>query len=170
MANNLVAPDALSGFPGAPFTDAVVDAAVASLRRTAGWHVAPSLTETVTLDGSGGTRLILDTLRLTAVTEARNVLEATPSIIDVRWSKVGVLAGYFPWGFRSVEVDMTHGYDACPPDLLPLIANACQRIKVDPTVASQGAGPFTVTFRDVDGATQTVVDPGLARYVLPPRP
>jgi hypothetical protein len=128
------------------------------------------LVETVTLDSNGGSRLVLNTLQLTAITGVRDVINVPSSTIEVRWSKVGVLSGYFPSGFRSVEVDMTHGYTQCPPELLPLIANACQRILLDPTVASQGAGPFTVTFRDVDGATQAVVDPALAHYVLPSRP
>lgn len=169
MANDLITPDELSGFPGAPFTDAVVDAAVASLRNAAGWHVAPSRTETVTVDSDGGSRLILDTLHLTAVAEVRNTINDPATPIEVRWSKAGILAGWFPCGFQSVEVDITHGYDECPPDLVPLIANACQRINTDPTVASQGAGPFTVTYRALDGATQSTVDPGLARYVIPAR-
>ncbi|MBA3781014.1 MAG: hypothetical protein H0X12_04065 [Nocardioides sp.] len=169
MSNDLIAPEDLGAFPGAPFSDEVVDAAVAGLRAAAGWHIAPSRTETVTVDSPGGYRLILDTLYLTAVNGVRNVLDVTPSeITGVRFSKAGILAGCFPCGFQSVEVDIMHGYAATPPDLLPLLASACQRITVDTSVvASQGAGPFSVTFRDP--ATSSV-DPGLARYALPSRP
>ena len=170
MANSLVSPNELHGLPGEPFSDAVVDSAVASLRRVAGWHIAPSVIETVKVDSPGGSRLILDTLHLTAVSEVRNVLDDVPHVITVRWSKAGILAGEFPCGFQSVEVDMTHGYAECPPDLLPLIASACQRIRLDSTVASQGAGPFSVTFRDFDGSARPSVDVGLTRYVLPSRP
>ena len=50
MPNDLLGPNELSGFPGAPFTDQVVDSAVAALRAAAGWHIAPSRTETVAVD------------------------------------------------------------------------------------------------------------------------
>lgn len=174
MTNSLVAPVDLDDFPGAPFSDPVVDAAVGELRRAAGWHIAPSVSETLTVDSDGGRTLILPTLYLTAVDAVRNVGSDDPVLVDpIRFSRVGVVQTPYtciPCGLSSVEVDVTHGYEECPPELLPIIAAACRQIGADTrTVTSQGAGPFSITYRDpsTNGGS---VDPAVARYALPPRP
>lgn len=171
MTNDLCEVEDLSGFPGAPFSQEVVDAAVANLRAHAGWHIAPSRTETLELDCAGGARVPLPSLRVTAVSEVRDTSSDTPVVVqDFRWSKAGILSrSSWPCGFQALEVDLTHGYDKCPPELLGAIAAGCEFIKTNRMVAAQAAGPFSQTFRD--GSTAGAAsDESVARYVLPSRP
>ena len=174
MTNDLVSPSDLTGFPGAPFSDDVVDAAVASLRAYAGWHIAPSRTETLTVDSDGGDRLTLPSLHVTAVTEVRNVYSAdSPSeITGFRWAKAGILALYCGWpcGFQSVEVDLTHGYDTVPVELLASLAAACAVGSLT-GVASRSIGPFSESYSSSSGSASFFSsDPAASRYALPPRP
>lgn len=174
MANDLVGPQDLAAFPGAPFSDEVVDAAVETLRGSAGWHIAPSRAETMTLDTEGGGRLILDTLRLTAVTAVRNTLGATTSpILGFRWSRAGVVAGNFPTGFQSVEVDVVHGFPTCPADLLPVIASLATGASTDAAISQETSGPFSVVRSDLSTLASWLdrsAGSVLARYTLPSRP
>lgn len=171
MTHPLVDPGDLDGFPGAPFNDAaVVDAAVARVRREARWHIAPSVTETLTVTGySGGEALLLPTMRLTAVTEVRDVTGDTPVVLT-GWDFSP--AGYLTWHTwptcttyyhrrTKFEVDVVHGYEQCPADLLPVIAAAAQGALTDSRIMV--AGPFQ--FRD----STTAPDPTLAAYTLPQR-
>jgi hypothetical protein len=176
MSNDLVVPEDLAGFPGAPFADAVVDAAVAELRKAAGWHIAPSRQETVAVESEGGWTVILPTLHLTEVRAARDVtsLDADPTVLT-GWRGTATLrfrAGIVGrpmcgWPRGALEVDITHGYDRCPPELLPVIAAACRSMASDArTVQSENSGPFSVTYRAPSGD----LDPAVARYALPSRP
>lgn len=172
MHDFVVVPSDLEGYPGAPFGDGVVQAALASIRRHAGWHIATEVTETLTVDAIGGTRLILPTLHVTDVTEVRIVRdESMTTATGYRWSAAGILSRSCGWpeGFRTVEVDLTHGYRDFPAELLPVIAAECQSITTGRLVASQSAGPFSQSFRD-SGGSYTTTDPALARYTLPTRP
>jgi hypothetical protein len=125
----LVDPGDLIAFPGAPFDFDVVDAAVAGLRNSLGWHVAPPKNETVTVDARGGRYLFLPTLKATAVTLVQDVTGTTPvTITDYFIAGAGTLARLAGWPCReqAVAVTMTHGYDACPADLLQVVAELCQ--------------------------------------------
>lgn len=150
MANDLVHPDELEGFPGAPFTEEQVDAAVAALRRAAGWHIAPVREETVTLDVTRmESRLRLPTRHLLTVDEVRDVAaEETVDEADYRVSLPKALvwraSGYWPEGYGAVEVDFTHGYAECPPDVLAVVAMAAQRVRSDVTVRSVSVDDFSV--------------------------
>lgn len=177
MANDLVTPGDLSGLPGAPFDDAVVDLAVASLRAAVGWHIAPSRTETLTVDGEGGGYVMLPSLNVTDVTAVRDIYTpATPhTMTGFRWSKAGVLTvpGYVPYGYASLEVDLVHGYDECPTDLYPVIVALIQGATFNATVSQQSAGPFAVTATNLStlGSWLDRVSGGvLARYRIPSRP
>ena len=174
MTNDLVGPSDLSGFPGAPFTDEIVDAAVAELRKVARWHIAPSISETLTVESTGGQTLVLDTLHLTALTAVRDVTDTTPTdVTDWRSNptprfRAGIVTRSCGWPCGDLELDVTHGYAACPPELLPVLAAACRQIGADSrTVQTQGAGPFSITYRD---PATGEVDPAVARYALPTRP
>lgn len=176
MTNDLVSPTELSGFPGAPFADGVVDAAVAELRKVAGWHIAPPRTETVAVESAGDYAVILPTLHLTAVAAVRDVTALdSPATSVTEWRtnatlrfRAGIVTRPCGWPCGELEFDITHGHDACPPELLPVIAAACRQIGADSrSVQSEAAGPFSVTYRDP--ATGDV-DPAVARYALPPRP
>lgn len=153
----------LDSFPGGPFDPSVVASAVARVRREARWHIAPSVTETLTVDAHGGTLLLLPTMYLTAVTEVRDVSGDDPvELEDWKWSRNGYLTRcWWPCGPRAVEVDVTHGYAECPDDLLPVIAAAARAVSTDTRISA--AGPFQ--FREV----MFGADPALTAYALPQR-
>src|SRR5690606_21026274 len=116
----------LAGMDGGPFTEKAVESAGAQIRRLAGWHIAPEVTETLTVDSHGGDRLWLPTRHVVDVLAVRDVTGDAPrELTGWRWSAAGLLEirGRFPSGFRSVEVELVHGFDACPADLLPAVAD-----------------------------------------------
>lgn len=167
MTNTLAAPSDLTSYPGAPFTDALVDAAVATLRRIAGWHIAPSITETVTVDGPATKLLVLPTLWLTSVTAVRDVSGATPiALSNWRAARAGMLrrVGGWPRGFLTVTADIVHGYATTPPELFPVVAGLCNLIMLDPDVAQESLGSWSVTARETLGTTQAET---LGGYTLP---
>lgn len=125
----LVSPDDLGAFPGAPFDDAVVAAAAGTVRFVARWHIAPSVTQTITLDGPGTATLHLPTLHLTAVTAVTENGTAV-GVGSYDWSASGMLTkrtGLWTDRPRGITITLTHGYDECPPELLPVIAEQCRR-------------------------------------------
>jgi hypothetical protein len=154
----------LTDFPGAPFPAGKVLSACEAIRREAGWHIAPSVTETLTLDSEGGPLLVLPTLYLTAVTEVRDMTGSEPQVLTGwRLSRKGLLSGcWFPAGFSAVEVDVTHGYDACPPELFPVIADWTAR-----RVMQESLGSRSVAY-SADG--DSPIASTLARFKLPSRP
>lgn len=151
MSNTLAAPGDLTDFPGAPFVDALVDAAVASLRREVGWHIAPSVDETLTVDASGGHWLMLPTMHLTAVAEVRNVSGDGDPVVITGWrfKRSGMLyrAGGWPHGVGAIEVDVTHGEAETPPELLPVIAERCQVAKRRVDLNSRSLGDLSENYR-----------------------
>jgi len=171
MANTLAAPADLTAFPGAPFDEDIVDAAVDALRRDAGWHIAPEVTETVLLDATGGTILFLPTLRLTSVAEVRDLREDDPVVLDAwRKSRTGMLSreSYWPRGFETVEVDMTHGYETTPPSLFAVIAEYCQQQLTNAAVRQEAAGGESISY-SAGGALTSQSAQILARFTIPPR-
>lgn len=108
----------LAAFNGGPFTQAVVTSAGDSVRDECGWHIAPEISTTMKFRGEG-TVLLLPTMRLMDVSLIRD-RNGYP-ITGVDWFQNGVLE--CPAGFPSyVEVTFRHGYKACPPSLLGIIA------------------------------------------------
>ena len=173
MSNDLVSPVDLSEFPGAPYSDTVVDAAAARLRNEAGWHIAPLREETLTLDGTDGQFLILPTLKLVEVTEIRDVSSATPVILT-GWRASRTKGMVYrdcgwPCGFESIEVDLSHGYDAVPADLLPEVARYCQdAAEVNTaTKSSISIDDYTEVLED-SSATGESSTSAIAAYTLDP--
>ena len=116
----------LVDFPGAPFAESLVESAGESVRAEAGWHIAPQVTETLRIFSEGGTALVLPTLEYT-VSAVRDISGDTPVVLT-GWTDRGsgiLLKSYWPAG-RVLEVDVVHGYVACPPELLPVIAHRVQ--------------------------------------------
>lgn len=113
--------------------------ACAAVRAYCGWHVAPSVTESITLDGSGTQFLMLPSLRvtdITAITEDGSTADAT----QYQWSATGQLWRSWPWSgnFRSVVVDLTHGYDSCPEEILGVLEEAASRGTAGTAVSQVG--------------------------------
>lgn len=134
----LVYKEDLADFPGAPFKDSTVKAAAGQVRRICGWHIAPSLTQALTLDHDGSGVLYLPSLYVTDVASVRDLTGSTPrEISNWRWSGAGMIEGSFPRGFRAVEVTLTHGYEECPDDLLPVLASRTQRRAMQESLGSR---------------------------------
>lgn len=158
---DLATVDDLAGLPGGPFSAATVKAAGESVRRLCGWHIAPSVTETIVLDSPGGDVLWLPSRHVTAVESVRDLTGDVPvDLTGWRWSQAGMLSGKFPAGFRVVEVTLTHGFDSCPPDLLPVVADRTRR-----RVMAESLGARSVTY----GTESNHLLDSLAGYRLGPR-
>lgn len=123
----LVQASELAGFPGAPFLPAVVDAAAAAIRAEAGWHIAPVIFETIEEETDGGTLVLLPSLQIEEIVEVRNA-DTGAVIPNWRVNKArGVLHSRGgPWP-EVIEVDWSHGYAQCPPELIPVIVERSQR-------------------------------------------
>ena len=113
--------------------DTALAYASAWVRAYCGWHIAPSIDDTVTLDTYGGRYLLLPTLHLT---ELGDVTLTDPDAIVVEpdhltWSQVGLVAltcGTWPDGLATVTVDMTHGYDSAPDALAAVVVAVTKRL------------------------------------------
>lgn len=164
MANTLASAGDLGDMEGAPFADSVVDSAAAEVRAAAGWHIAPEVDETLTVDSHGGTTLILPSLMVTAIAEVRHVpTTGDPVVITdyLRRVKSTVLYRHCGWPCGVIEVDVTHGYSDTPADLLPALADVARGRKLKSWVK----GPFGETYDST-----TAAGSALNRYKLPPRP
>lgn len=105
-----------------PRADLILDGATRGIQRYAGWHIAPSRTETIRLDGAYvGNVLQLPSLRVTNVdfVRAYHKFDADFDLYDdysFGWSQNGNLERYskwgWPYGYRNIEVTFTHGYSA----------------------------------------------------------
>jgi hypothetical protein len=164
----MVSPVQLLAFPGAPFAPELVEAAEASVRSDAGWHIAPVVTETVTVRSVGREVVLpsLNVVSVTAVNGRASGWELLPGGI-LRWAHIGlVLAVNAPaYSYSSgsvVQVTLTHGFEACPADLLPVVAARAQMVaQATPAVQSETTGPYSVTYRQQSGPTEVP-----ARYRL----
>jgi hypothetical protein len=159
----------LSGFEGAPFDDIAVSIACADVRAEAGWHIAPKVTETLTVASYGGNLLTLPTRRLVSVTAVRDVSTGSPVTLT-DWTRIG-LALYrgttyrwsTGWPVGTLEVDVVHGYDTTPRDLLPVIV---ARVNSATTVGAVQQRSYTVGGISESETYRDETDPVLARYAL----
>jgi hypothetical protein len=128
-------------------------AAVSSyIRRYCGWHIAPSLTMDLTVDGSGSTILTLPTLHLTALTSITEQGASSPSIYDdvtYDWSANGtvVKANHTAWTNRlsGITATITHGW------ALEEVGDLAQIVMS--TVARAGVNVYGLTNQAVGGVS-----------------
>lgn len=134
-----------------PRVEGALAGASAAIRRYCGWHVAPVVTETLTLDGPGGRVLSLPTLNVSAVGP---VVEDTTSLTDstdYRWSADGSVkrkSGYWSDDYRILTVTLTHGYFLQDvPDVVRVILAVVARELSSPTGATrEQAGAVSVSW------------------------
>lgn len=163
--DDLIRPEDLEGFPGAPFSPAVVRAASGAIRSETGWHIAPEVTETVEVETGCARVALLPTLHVVEVSEVRDLDGDVLTGWRVNRS-TGVLRRRDCAWPDVIEVDLTHGYKECPPELLPVIAERSQRGKAG-LVRQENIGARSVSYAQHYDATGVGV---LARYTLPSRP
>lgn len=173
----LADPILLSDYPGGPFTARTIAAASASVRSDCRWHVAPVVTETVTVDGSLSRLLLLPTLRLVTVT-AVHVLDDSGTtwmpIVGWRPANAGMLYRPTGWNYgpAGVQVTMSHGYAQTPHDLLPVLAARCQRSLSDSILTQRSETIGTRTSSESYNVNRLQIEAGsdsLAAYRLPVR-
>lgn len=128
------------------------DAANQAVRDYCGWHIAPSYTETLTLDGTGYGKIFLPTKHLTDVSELH--IDGVP-VEGYRWSENGWItldSEVFPKRDRVVTVTITHGYEDASP-VGQVIAGIVARARMSPTgnIVQQRAGTQSVTFATSGG-------------------
>lgn len=173
-----VTPDELSDYQTGD-AQTHLDLALAAVRSYCGWHIAPSQTDDLVLDGSGLPVLALPTLHLTGVADVvDDETELDPDDDDYRWSESGYLVkacGSWSCQLRSVTLTITHGYPILPDEIRAVVMAAASRSQSAPDGAqSLQAGPFSRTMgRNADGSTGGVVlseleKAVLDRYRLPP--
>lgn len=136
------------------------DAAQKLVRDYCGWHVAPVITETITLDGTGSRRLFLPSLKVLEV-QSVTVKGEPLDAAAYSWTEAGILyrGGGWPEGYRNVEVTLVHGNP--PEDVRWIVDAIVARLAVAPKGRLQrknvgqiggawenGAGSPTRLFRD----------------------
>lgn len=137
-----------------PGLQQLLASASAMVRRYCGWHIAPVITESVLMDGSGSRLLMLPTLRLVGVTSvvdgglANIVIDpAVPGF----WTQNGWLYREDGWSqqLRGVAVTYQHGFDqVLMDDLVALVCTMAARAASTPTgaVSSEVSGGNSITY------------------------
>jgi hypothetical protein len=155
-------------------------AAISAIRGYCGWHIAPSVTEVVTVDGPGRGMLQLPTLHLTAVTSVTNDSEVVDlTSTEFQWNERGALrqrCNYWTYAWRGVTAEITHGYEDFPQDVLAVardMAKAADRVGA----SAYTSGPHQVQFGVTGAGTQAgavgmsdLQKLVLDRFALPKRP
>jgi hypothetical protein len=158
-------------------TDAA-KAASASIRQHCGWHVYPVLTETIILDGSGSSVLLLPTGRLIDVTACSQTYRGVtdPTVIDpveLEWSEKGYLYSLSCWTDRArgVTVTIRHGYDSVP-ELAELCRNVVARAAMSPggQVTAKSMGDRSIQYAQPGGGGgRPFYDSEIAQVLAPYR-
>lgn len=171
---DLLAPNALDAFPGGPYPADVVKAAGAAIRQVAGWHIAPAASETITIETSGGTALLLPTMHLVAIDEIRDVTNDPAGVVLEGYRthaterfEAGIVDRPGGWPYCGVlEVDIRHGHAACPDDLKAVVAEICRKyLRGD--LSQRSLGDKSESWRaDLSVLSQQ----SLASYVIPGSP
>jgi hypothetical protein len=139
-------PTRLAGFTAEQQADAAA-AASATVRNYCRWHIAPSITDVLTLDGTGAMVLPLPSLHVTDVAE---VTEVGTVITDYEWSARGLLrrsGGLWPACWRSVVVTLTHGYEDIPEDVAVVAYAVARQSLTNPAgIRQETIRSYSVTY------------------------
>jgi hypothetical protein len=169
--------------PPAPPMPTTEDEAVAFVQTYCGWHIAPELDETLTLDGPGSWALILPTLHVASITSITEDGVALAEDADFTWSEAGIVRrrswagdpevwvpGWWSSEYRSIDVELVHGFAEWPPDLAAVIGTISDRRKANPIGLEQiTVGPFSEKYASAGGALSTGELFVLDAYKLPKR-
>lgn len=113
------------------------------VRGRCGWHIAPSVTETLTVDAVDTCVVALPSLHVTDVDEVTE----SGATVDVEWNTAGLLRHPRRWSgrWRSVEATITHGYPTVPADLFKVIVESVLRLGAPGDQIMKKVGPFEVS-------------------------
>lgn len=153
----------LVGFRGAPFPEAVTQAAAESVRAECGWHIAPHLELTIKVRTGGADTVLLPSLKVVVVL---SVVDQDGAAVTgwESWEN-GVLER--PGGFPNVvTINFVHGYPRCPKDLLGIIAERASASAAGRVKSESLAGRSV----SLDSGYDPVTAPILNTYKLGARP
>ena len=127
-----------------------------AVRDYCGWHVAPVVTETVTLDAYGTARLFLPSLKVRAV-DAVTVDGTALDPSGYTWTEDGVLrrldGALWPHRGQSVAVTLTHGHE--PSEVAWIVGQVADRLEKAPNgahvMARATVGARQLEFRPTAG-------------------
>lgn len=156
--------ETLEAFPGGPFAPSFIASASAEIRSSAGWHIAPAVQQTRVLWCNGGPVLKLPTLKLdieAPITVAHGDDTYTAGAFDA--DPDGLLYRLSGWPYGRVTVTFTHGYEACPAELLPVLAEKAQGFARDRSVKQESILSRSVSYGAPEGPDNDTV---IARYRL----
>lgn len=150
------------------------DAALKAARNYCRWHVFPSQTDTLTLDGSYRFVQMLPSLHVTAITSVTEDGTLLTAGTDYEWSEAGMLRrlGCNPWTgkMRGLVVVLVHGYSSEPEDFQEVVERVAARGSSDNGAIRQvGQVVYGTTSDGVGvGGTLTQADKAqLAPYRIP---
>lgn len=168
-----------AAYPGETFTETAIAAISDDIRLTAGWHIAPEVTETLLVRSDGENVMLLPTLK---VAEIVGMERWTGTAWVSHW--VDVVGGYdarshslrrsrgFPAGLYRVE--LTHGFETLPPALMEGVRYLLDDKPSGRLVASESLPGHAVTFVQDSTAQRTYSAftsmGSLGAYKLGPRP
>jgi hypothetical protein len=128
----------------------LVDGATEAVIEYCGWHIAPVLTETVTVDGTGTLIQTLPTMHLVElVSLAERGVDLDVSRVD--WSTNGVMEKRWGSGWtsrrRGIIAEITHGFELTPAWVVTLICAMAGRAYVTPAgIAQESSGGESITY------------------------
>ena len=140
--------DLLQGSPLPGLDPGAVAAAAAQVRSECGWHIAPQLTETITVRPTAAGLVHLPSLQVAAVTAVTSDglpvwFEHDPPERELR------LHNPWPWWHHRVRVTLTHGYAQCPADVRQAVAVlAAGGLVPQPRLLTRRDGPFSASYAD----------------------
>ncbi len=149
-------------------------AACRRIRDECGWHIAPTLTEDVRVRLTGPA-LVLPSME---VIEVASVAIAGQALSEDDWElmpdePVVMLSGRWWCRHRVATVTMSHGYEECPEDLLPVL-RAMASVPANLVGSQVQAGPFQVSAPAYASAGASSLSDtqrtALTPYKRPPRP
>jgi len=148
-----------------------LDAAHAAIRGWCGWHVAPVITETLVVDGSGHRDILIRSGRVVELLAVVNDGEEI-DLDDVDFSRAGILelrhGGHWSRRLGGVEVILRHGYEIEDvPDVAALIATLARRGASAPgIVARQSVNGASVDYLTAGGAPLSIPLLGIEKEAL----
>lgn len=140
---------------------------LAAVQSWCGWHVYPSVTETLKVEGMGGRVLLLPSLYVTNVTAIRD--EDGTAVTGWKFRENGIVRGN--WRCEELyEVDVVHGYDNIPADLESIVSKMEDDGVTLSALKSKGVGPFSESYGTDLESQPITVRAIIGRYRLPSRP
>lgn len=106
-----------------------LNAAHGAVRRFCGWHVAPVIVETLTLDGSGGSDLLLPSLHVVQLTAVMNDgIDVTTQVDTSHAGLLRLTSGTWTNRLGRVTVTLEHGHNLEDvPEVAAIIAGVAKR-------------------------------------------